>query len=303
MPNYYEIDEQTARRSWEMTHMGDYTPGSTTAEYRAAVDEAAELAENQKKRVSPFYHEKIDNLLDAYARRLAGWYNDHNRNGASCPSWFISGPANYPMKKHQRQQAREDSLWKEYEEIQRIPDRIREIGTGPVDLSDPYAREILTERLAKFQKQHEHAKAVNAHYKKHGTFKGFPGVTDDAAARLDAEFKRLNADFPPHSKPYPDFELSSLRDKIKRTEARLEELDKLQARQGAPDDTTPFEGGEIVRNAELNRLQIVFSSIPDADTRAALKSEGFHWSPKNHAWQRQLTENAERAARRVLKLS
>ena len=59
---------------------------------------------------------------------------------------------------------------------------------------------------------------------------------------------------------------------------------------------------EIVRNAEENRLQILFDEIPDADTRDALKSNGFRWSPRNKAWQRQLTQNAEYAARRVLGL-
>ena len=58
--------------------------------------------------------------------------------------------------------------------------------------------------------------------------------------------------------------------------------------------------GEIVRNAALNRLQILFDEIPDADTRTALKEHGFRWSPKNQAWQRQLTDNAVSAARAVL---
>ena len=303
MPKYYDINEESARRAWEMAHMSDYHPGSTTAEYRAAVDEAASIAEQQKQRVSPFYHDRIDALLDRYAKRLAEWYNDSSRNGASCPSWFISGPANYPVKKHQRQQAREATLWKEYDEIKRLREKLREIGTGPVDLTDPHAREILTERLEKLRRKHDHAKAVNAHFKQHGTFRGFPGLSDEDAARLDAQFRQINGDFAPHSKPYPDYELTSLREKIKRTEARLAELDALQDRQDAPDAETAFDGGRIVRNAELNRLQILFDSIPDADTRAALKSEGFRWSPKNQAWQRQLTENAERAARRALNLT
>lgn len=103
-------------------------------------------------------------------------------------------------------------------------------------------------------------------------------------------------------KPYGDFELSSLRGKIKRIQARLADLDKLQAAAQQPDNATKFDGGEIVRNAEENRLQILFDEIPDADTRDALKSNGFRWSPRNKAWQRQLTQNAEYAARRVLGL-
>ena len=100
----------------------------------------------------------------------------------------------------------------------------------------------------------------------------------------------------------PDYELSSLRGKIKRTQARLEELDKLQARQDAPEAAEEHDGFQIVRNAEQNRLQILFDGKPDEATRAALKQNGFRWSPRNSAWQRQLTDNAERAARRALGL-
>ena len=35
------------------------------------MDEAFALAQEQKKRVDPMYHEKIDSLLDTYARKLA----------------------------------------------------------------------------------------------------------------------------------------------------------------------------------------------------------------------------------------
>ena len=102
-------------------------------------------------------------------------------------------------------------------------------------------------------------------------------------------------------KPVPTFELTSLRDKIKRTSERLEELNK---REAAPEvEPEEHDGFEIVRNTALDRLQIIFDDIPDAETRQALKSNGFRWSPSNKAWQRQLTDHAERAARQILKLA
>ena len=48
--------------------------------------------------------------------------------------------------------------------------------------------------------------------------------------------------------------------------------------------------------------EILFDGKPDEATRSALKQNGFRWSPRNSAWQRQLTDNAERAARRALGL-
>ena len=80
---YYEINEDTARNAHYCVHMSDYQPGSATNGYRAAVDEAAALVEARKAKVSPYYHDKLDALLDRYARRLAQWTNDYNRNQAS----------------------------------------------------------------------------------------------------------------------------------------------------------------------------------------------------------------------------
>ena len=42
-----------------MNSFSDYKEGSATAEYRAMVDKAAAIAEQQKSRVDPMYHEKI----------------------------------------------------------------------------------------------------------------------------------------------------------------------------------------------------------------------------------------------------
>ena len=52
-------------------------------------------------------------------------------------------------------------------------------------------------------------------------------------------------------------------------------------------------------NREDNRLQIFFEEKPDEKTRETLKENGFRWSPKAGAWQRQLNDNAIYAADRL----
>lgn len=306
VPPYGSIDEETARNAHYCVHMSDYKPGSATASYRNAVNKAAQLVEQQKARVSAFYHDKLDALLNSYARRLAQWTNDYNRNQASYPSQFIAGAGNFNMRKHNRQMSREDSLWEEYRQIEAILDKIRSVGTGPVDLADPHAREMLTERLNSQRQMLEDAKTANAYYHKHKTLEGCPGLSEKNRAWLTRPGVFASGDGSPISQygsPFPAYELASIRGKIERTEQRLAELDRREQQAAEPQTGTAFDGGQIVRNIDLNRLQILFDAIPDADTRAALKQNGFRWSPKNQAWQRQLTDNAERAARQVLRLA
>ena len=306
VPPYGSIDEETARNAHYCIHMGDYKSGSATASYRNSVNKAAQMVEQQKARVSAFYHDKLDALLNSYARRLAQWTNDYNRNQASYPSQFIAVAGNFNMRKHNRQMSREDSLWEEYRQIEAILDKIRSVGTGPVDLADPHAREMLTERLNSQRQMLEDAKTANAYYRKHKTLEGCPGLSEKNRAWLTRPGVFASGDGSPISQygsPFPAYELASLRGKIERTEQRLAELDKREQQAAEPQTGTAFDGGQIVRNIDLNRLQILFDAIPDADTRAALKQNGFRWSPKNQAWQRQLTDNAERAARQVLRLA
>ena len=303
VPPYGFIDEETARNAHYCIHMGDYKPGSATASYRNSVNSAAKMVEQQKARVSAFYHDKLDALLNSYARRLAQWTNDYNRNQASYPSQFIAGAGNFNMRKHNRQMAREDSLWEEYRQIEAILDKIRSVGTGPVDLADPHAREMLTERLNSQRQMLEDAKTANAYYRKHKTLEGCPGLSEKNRAWLTRPGVFASGDGSPISQygsPFPAYELASIRGKIERTEHRLAELDCREQQAAEPQTGTAFDGGQIVRNIDLNRLQILFDAIPDADTRAALKQNGLRWSPKNQAWQRQLTDNAERAAHSVL---
>lgn len=46
-----------------------------------------------------------------------------------------------------------------------------------------------------------------------------------------------------------------------------------------------------------DRVKIYFNGMPSDKIRTWLKQNGFRWSPKNKAWQRQITENARRVVR------
>ena len=78
--------------------------------------------------------------------------------------------------------------------------------------------------------------------------------------------------------------------------------EKLQVVKEQENKEVKFDSGTLVWNYEEDRLQILFDEIPEENKRKELKSSGFHWSPRNKTWQRQLTSNAIYAAKRVLNL-
>ena len=75
-----------------------------------------------------------------------------------------------------------------------------------------------------------------------------------------------------------------------------------EERAGRESKEIPFEGGTVIYNYEIDRLQIVFENKPDDSLRSSLKSAAFKWSPNQGAWQRQLTRTAVYAAERILNI-
>lgn len=294
MATYYTINEEMARRAKQAISFSDYKEGFATAQYRAAVDHAAEIAEQQKARVDPMYHEQIDRLVDTYARKLADNLNASNRITASCPSVMISGAGNFPVAKKQKQNAAADRNMEEYQHIQGLLDKIRSVGTGGISADDPQAVEKLKAKLTALERLQDTMKQANAYYRKHKTLDGCPVLTAAQIADINASLAKSWRGQP---KPFESFELSNNNANIRRLKERIAELEKRQA-EPAPDGWT-FDGGEVVMNKEENRVQILFDGKPDEQTRAVLKSHGFRWAPSQGAWQRQLTDNAIRAARKV----
>ena len=160
--SYYTINEEAARTANDLNSHYTYREGSATASYRRQVDEATELAERQKERVDPMYHEKIDRLLDLYCRKLAENLNDKYAIAARCPSMLVSGRANFPVQKKKKQNAAEERRLEEWKHIQGLLDKIRSVGTGGISSDDPQAVEKLEAKLATLEKHQEMMKAANA---------------------------------------------------------------------------------------------------------------------------------------------
>lgn len=291
MPKYYPINEEAARRAKDANSFSDYVPGSATVEYRAMVDRAYELGEMQKAVVDPMYHDKIDGLLDRYARKLAENINERNAIDARVPSVLIAGPANFPVRKKEKQNAARDRNMGEYTEIAGLLEKVRSVGRGGISADDDRAVEKLEAKLAGLEEAQAHMKTVNAYFRKHKTLEGCPDLTPEQVLSLQASMSR---DWRKDPVPFPSYELSNNNANIRRVRQRIDDLKNRSDFVG-----WTFPGGEAKINEAENRLQLLFEGKPPEEQRRALKAEGFKWAPSQGAWQRQLTPNAIRAAARL----
>lgn len=159
-----------------------------------------------------------------------------------------------------------------------------------ISSSDPQAIEKLTAKLEGCKTEQAHMKDVNAYFRKHGTCKGYPDMSDITAAKLDNSMRSYD------TQPFSAWTLQNNNAEMKRLEGRIAELTRNQEVGFSGWD---FAGGRAEANTEMNRLQFFFDERPSADQCAELKRNGFKWAPSVGAWQRQLNDNAIYAAGRL----
>lgn len=293
---YYEINETAARQARECWSFRDYQYGSKTAEYKAQVDECYSLVDKLPDDLK--LKEKGATMADRYARRLAEWYNKQFRIEMMCPSVMISGGSNFPVSKKEKQNAARDRHYQLYDEIQKIPEKIKELlrVTNIIKSGEADALEQLRKKAEKAEALQTEMKAVNAYYRKNKTLKGYKDYTDERATELDKAIKESM-----YGVPFPPYALTNNNAKIRNTKARIAELERLkETATEQTNETYNTDLFEIIENADIMRLQLRFDGKPNADTRAVLKQNGFRWSPSNGVWQRQLTDNAKFALERVI---
>ena len=96
---------------------------------------------------------------------------------------------------------------------------------------------------------------------------------------------------------FATYQLQNNLAKIKATQAAIE---RHKAMAEAEDKEIKFNGGRVLVCNSDERMRFYFDEIPSVEVRNLMKRNAFKWSPKNGAWQRQLTANCEFDTKRIL---
>lgn len=109
--------------------------------------------------------------------------------------------------------------------------------------------------------------------------------------RLEEQKKKVK------SREHEWYELPYINKEIKRIKNRIKEIKELEE---LDFKDIIFNGGKVIHNKEINRIQFIFDSIPDEEIRIVLKRRGFKWSRYEKAWQRLYNKNGITATNWVL---
>ncbi|MDB7086066.1 hypothetical protein PM724_17475 [Erysipelatoclostridium ramosum] len=293
---YYEVNEGLARTAKSINSFSDYVENTATHEYKYYCDKVYDVLEKIIEQ-KPNLAEKATYKVDRYCRKLADYYNAYYKNEASCPSILITGAGNFPIKKKNVQNKRREKLHETWKYLEQQSEQIKNllIMDQPILSKNQDAVELLEEKIAKLEEEHKQKLYWNKYYKKNGTLKGAEGLGDKQIEIVE-DFVRRNPSFAP-------FSVANDTANIRRYKQRLEKMKVAKAtgtKIEAINDENNNELFKVVKNTELMRLQLIFTDKPNDEVRTILKKNSFRWSPKNNAWQRQLTENGMFALKRVV---
>ena len=239
-------------------------------------------------------------VQEVYEERLVQRYKEWFRAQSRCFSVLVTGAGNFNQRKHQKANDAERAAyerlqaWKE-KTIKRLNRKERLTGMAEV--------ERLRAILEAAEETHEKMKQVNQICRRKCTDEEQVDAIVAECGIKEEQAKELvypDPDRGTYRKGFASYQLSLNLAKIKDLKAKIARHEAMAEKE---DKVLEFEGFEVELDYREERLRIRHHEKPDAQTIQELKGNGFRWSPKNKAWQRQLTSNAVYAARRVLNLT
>lgn len=265
--------------------------------------------------------DRIDELKGQWLDRFVDKWAAYQHAGARTLNWMVTGPARFPVDRNRK---RMDT---EHKRLGEMLEHVKGAGAwaekqlkraiaaelGPVGLADRELEQARANLAARVDRQ-AMMKAANAAVRKARKVEDADAARQlverelEAAGRVEAK-TLANALYKGGALRvgFESWQLSNNNAEIRRLEGRVAELERKAARMAEADaadaepDVVEQAGVQLVRNVAIDRVQLLFPDKPSAEARAVLKGRGFRWSPREGAWQRQLTGNGIAAAEALLR--
>ncbi len=174
------------------------------------------------------------------------------------------------------------------------------VGKGGISSDDPAAIVKLKAKLASLQRIQDTMKQINAILRRHakaGADVQVAALVESGLTYAERARELVTPDYAGRI-GFAPFQLQNNNANIHRIMARIKELERAAERVA---NEKAGEGYTYREDPQENRAMFLFDGKPAKDTRDVLKRCGFRWSPTRGAWVRQLTGNAQWAAKDVIR--
>lgn len=273
---------------------------------------------------------EVEELADEWTDRFIHAWADYQHAGARTASWFVTGPARFPVEQNRKRMETED---RRRAEMLALIDGAgswaakrfrlaRDRNLGPVGRAERELNDA-RRRLEQRERHQERMRAFNSALRE--AMRAHPD--NEEAQRELIRLALVSAGYPADpeeiherhavnwtgGRGYAHFELANNSAEIRRLRLRVAQLErryeaaKADAERNADGAANTADAGaeavngiRVVENVGMDRIQIFLPGKPDADTRQMLKRHGFRWAPSVGAWQRHLTFNGRIAAKAVM---
>lgn len=226
-----------------------------------------------------------------YLQKLREWLAALSR----CYSVIVTGPARFDNRRHERmndyERAAKQRLkdWSE-KVVKRINRQERLTGWQEV--------ERLQEKVDTLQCLQDTMKAANKVCR--STKLSEVEKVDELVALGIKEQDAVTLLHPTQSWQSVGFATYQLQNNLAKIKATHAAIERHKAMAEADDKEIKFNGGRVVVCNSDERMRFYFDEIPSVEVRNLMKRNAFKWSPKNGAWQRQLTANCKFDTKRIL---
>lgn len=212
-----------------------------------------------------------------------------------CYSVLVTGPARFNSRRHERMNDYERAARQRLEEwrekvVKRINRQERLTGWAEI--------ERLQEKVDTLTCLQETMKAANKVCR--STKLSEVEKVDELVALGIKEQDAVTLLHPTQSWQSVGFATYQLQNNLAKIKATQAAIERHKAMADADDKEIEFNGGRVVVCNSDERMRFYFDSIPTVEVRNLMKRNAFKWSPKNGAWQRQLTANCKFDTKRIL---
>jgi hypothetical protein len=254
-----------------------------------------------KHEASDILDEEFDRYRKGYIEKVKAYLSANSRTASSA----VTGSANFPVERNRRRMETANRRSQEAEEFRKKALNAIKRKLNPDDgvIRSGEADTVgkLTEKLGRLEKLQETMKAANKVVRSKGSDADKIRRLQEVGLSEDQAKQALIPDYMGRQ-GFPEFALRNNNAEIKRVRDRLDQEKRRETVAAATSDedrVKRFDGGEVELDYDDNRIRIRHDEKPSAEVRSQLKSRGFRWSPKNGAWQRQLTDNAKRVTSQI----